>query len=381
MIVIILFYGKQKSKIINKINDITYSINNWELVLADKRKRENEKRIKRLIQKRNKRVNKSNNKNKEKNKENKNNLKKEKKTEEIAILNPIDYNFLNNILNKNENPPKKRKADNNNHHNNNIFIIKNSKSDKNSNSKILDKKKNEQEIIKRSKKIMEYDDEEKNNLKYDLALKYDKRTFIQYYISLLKTKHTFIFSFFNDKDYNSRIIKIDLFFVSFVIYYTVNALFFNDDTMHKIYEDEGSFNLIYQLPQIIYSSLISSVITTLIKYLALSEKNILEIKNEKENMIQTVCKIKKCINIKFNFFYLLNFIFLIFFWYYLGCFCAVYKNTQILLIEDTIISFIISLLYPFVLNLLPGILRIPSLNAKNKNRILLYNLSRIIQII
>ena len=39
--------------------------------------------------------------------------------------------------------------------------------------------------------------------------------------------------------------------------YTVNALFFNDDTMHNIYENKGSFDLEYQLPTTIYSSLIS----------------------------------------------------------------------------------------------------------------------------
>ena len=27
--------------------------------------------------------------------------------------------------------------------------------------------------------------------------------------------------------------------------------FFSDDTMHKIYEDQGNFNFIYQLPQIL----------------------------------------------------------------------------------------------------------------------------------
>jgi hypothetical protein len=37
---------------------------------------------------------------------------------------------------------------------------------------------------------------------------------------------------------------MDLFFVGFTIYYTVNALFFNDSTMHKIYVDEGSYNFI-----------------------------------------------------------------------------------------------------------------------------------------
>ena len=72
---------------------------------------------------------------------------------------------------------------------------------------------------------MELDDEELNNLSYELALKKENRTFCQYYISLIRTKHLLIFSFFNKRDYNSRIIKIDLFVIGFAIYYTVNALF------------------------------------------------------------------------------------------------------------------------------------------------------------
>ena len=59
---------------------------------------------------------------------------------------------------------------------------------------------------------MDYNDDELNELPYDLALQYDNRSFSQYYISLLRTKHTLIFTFFYNKDYNSKIIKIDLFF-------------------------------------------------------------------------------------------------------------------------------------------------------------------------
>ena len=235
--------------------------------------------------------------------------------------------------------------------------------------------------IEKDINLSEYNDYELNNLIYKKALEFDKRSYFQYYISLLKRKQLIIFTFYTSDDYNSKIIKMSLFLFSFSLYYTINALFFDDSTMHKIYEDEGSYNFIYQIPHILYSTIISSVITILIKYLSLSEKNILEIKNEKENLIQKTCKIKKCINIKIILFYILNFLFLLFFWYYLGCFCAVYKNTQSHLIEDTIISFIISLLYPFGLNLLPGIFRIPSLNAKNKDKILMYNFSRILQII
>ena len=40
---------------------------------------------------------------------------------------------------------------------------------------------------------MEYKDDEINALSYSLALIHDKRTYWQYYISLLKTRHNFIF--------------------------------------------------------------------------------------------------------------------------------------------------------------------------------------------
>ena len=54
-----------------------------------------------------------------------------------------------------------------------------------------------------------------------------------YYISLLKINHSFINSFLYNNYYNSKIIKIDLFFFDIVMLYAVNTLFFNDDTMHN----------------------------------------------------------------------------------------------------------------------------------------------------
>ena len=51
------------------------------------------------------------------------------------------------------------------------------------------------------------------------------------------------------------------------------------------------------------------------------------------------------------------------------------------LIKDTLISYTCSLLYPLAINLLPGILRIPSLKAAQKNKECLYKISKFIQII
>ena len=224
-----------------------------------------------------------------------------------------------------------------------------------------------------------YNDYELNNLNYNDALILDKRTYTQYYFSLLKTKHIIIFTFYTKNDYNSRIIKIILFIFAISLYMTVNALFFNDATIHKIYEDQGKFDFIYQIPLILYSSIITNCINTIIKFLSLSEANIIQIKKEKGNIIEKSCNLLKCLVIKFIVFFILIFLFLILFWYYLSCFGAVYSNTQIHLLKDTLIGFGLSLMYPFALNLLPGIFRMPSL--KDKNRKTLYILSKVIQLI
>ena len=230
---------------------------------------------------------------------------------------------------------------------------------------------------------MEYNDEEMNDLSYKLALKYDKRNFCEFYLSLLKTKHILIFSFCGSNDYNSKIVKIDLFFICFILYYTVNALFFNDNTMHRIYEDQGSFNIIYQLPQIIYSSLISGVLNILLNFLALSESNILKLKKnkEKKNLNKRITELNNKLSIKFILYFILSFILLLLFWYYLCMFCAIYRNTQKHLIKDTLISFGLSLVYPFGIYLIPGIFRIPSLSNPLKKRKCLYNISQLFQMI
>ena len=233
------------------------------------------------------------------------------------------------------------------------------------------------------KNILKNVDKEINSYSYKKALELDKRTYFQYYFSLLKTKHIFFFAFIPSKDYNLTIIKIYLFFFSFVLFLTVNALFFNDSTMHKIYVDEGTFNFIYQLPQILYSTIISSIITIIVKKLSLNEEDILNIKNQnkKEKLTAAFAKEVKIIMIKFIIFSFFNILFLSMFWYYLGCFCSVYRNTQVHLITDTIISFGLSLLYPLGLNLLPGLLRIPALRAKNKDKECLYKISKLVQLI
>ena len=311
---------------------------------------------------------------------------KKQKTRNKNNIKPIK---INNKNKKNNNPPKKRAKIK-------MKILSSSRSPRSKSksrinlieSNILDNvtrnlnntsTKNNLNKKKKSN-IMNYNDSELNTLDYELALKFDKRRYFQYYKSILKTRHLLLFAIIQSNDYNSMIIKFCIFLFTFSLNYAINALFFDDSTLHIIYLSQGEFNFVYQLPKMIYSLMISVFINLIIKYLSLSEKKILGFKRDErqKNSDFKMKEMMKCLKINFTLFYLLSFVFLFFFLFYLSCFCVVYKNTQLHLIKDTLISFGISLIYPFGLYLLPGIFRIPSL--KDSTNKCLYRISKIIQL-
>ena len=122
----------------------------------------------------------------------------------------------------------------------------------------------------------------------------------------------------------------------------------------------------------------------ILSFLSLTQTNVLEIKklgNKLNNNDNKYKQLMTNIRNKFIFFFVVNYILLFAFWLYLSSFCAVYKNTQIYLIKDVLISFGISLIYPFLIYILPSIFRIISLNSKKDKKIYLYSFSKLLQII
>ena len=233
---------------------------------------------------------------------------------------------------------------------------------------------------KKEKKKLHLNYNEINHLTFDEALNKDKRTFCKYYLSLLKTHHLIIYIFYS-KDFNSKIIKFSMFIFNLASGIAINSLFFNDFTMHKIYVDHGSFDFLYQLPQIIYSTIISEVFDFLINLLGLSEDNVLKIKEDKILETHKHKKIKNLIRvlrIKFILYFIVDFILLFSFWYYVTCFCGIYRNTQIHLFKDSLFSFITSLISPFGFYFIPSIFRKCALKEKNK---ILFKFSKILQTI
>ena len=324
------------------------------------------------------------------------NKKSSSKTKSTSDLIFIKFNKDNNNKIKGISNNEKSKSKSTNDlifikKNNNLNNVKKIKSNSNNKKKSISRSSKDLIIVYNNKKKCEkkkilkkriYEDYELNNMSYKKALLYDKRTFLQYYWSILKVKHIFIYIIFPlYNDYNSKIIKACLFLFTFALYFVLNALFFDESTIHEIYLLKGEFNFIYHISQKIYSTIISIVINIIIKYFSLSSNDIIRLKNEKykEGFFSKSKYIFKCIKIKFNLFFIISIIFLAFFWFYISCLFIVYKNTKIIIIEDTIIGFCLALSYPFFIYLASGLFRVCSLKKKSCN--LTYRISKLLQLI
>ena len=311
-----------------------------------------------------------------KNKENKKKKKSVKpKTDDKRPRAPSQYKFLvyNQKIEK-KNSTIIFNKDNINNSLTNKTILKTTKIKNKQNQDELVMKINE---IENKKKL---DDFELNELEFKEAIKQDKRTFFQIYFYFIKREHRIIFTFFNCNDYNLISIKLSRFIFLFATDMAMNVFFFSDDSMHKIFLDYGKYNFIQQIPQIIYSTAVSQFIELFLCFLSLTDKHIYQIKNldGKSKDIKKIIDIFKCIKIKLICFFIFTFIFFGFYWYIIASFCAVYENTQIAFIKDSLISFLLSILYPFILYSIPSGLRLCAIRGKNKNLECLYKLSDVI---
>ena len=246
-------------------------------------------------------------------------------------------------------------------------IIKDILKKKNNNFKsfILQPKKNLDNFDKKIK------DDILNKLPYEQAIEKDKRSFSNYYLSEIKNSQSFIFTFITSDDGNNKFIKIILFIFNIAMYFCWNTLFFSDNSISYIHSQSGSYNYIYFLPKSIVSSILSGLINTIFKLLALN--NSIKLKSSyykyKKNLLVT--------QIKLGMFLLLQFFFLLFFWYFTTSFCAVYINSQKHLFKSCLLSLLFSMIFPFFFVIMITILRLVGIRKKNK---ILYNISKFLSI-
>ena len=327
-----------------------------------------------------------------------------------------DINLFKNIKHKKVNFPIKRKSDKSvepkSHDENSIkrdlkkrihltkidrhyikldnnSLISNKSINSNSKRKIVKISRNnkmKESITKEKEKTVnkdnQLDDFELDDLEYLDAIELDKRQFSQIYWARLKRNQIILFTFFSWNDFNITYIKFARFIFVFCTDMAVNVFFFTDDSMHKIYLNYGKYDFIQQIPQVIYSTIISQLIEVFLSYLSYTDKHIYyikKIKNQKMNKV-AIFQTLKCIKIKLIGFFIFTFVFFIFYWYIISCFCAVYENTQDIFIKDSISTFFTGMVYPFIIYLIPSVLRLIALKDIQKRYKFIYKLSDFIPI-
>ena len=227
---------------------------------------------------------------------------------------------------------------------------------------------------------LNYDDFELNQLEFGEAILHDKRPFFQIYFSILKREHKIIFTFFICNDYNLLSVKISRFIFLIATDMALNVFFFTDESMHKLFLNYGKYDIFQQIPQVVYTTIITNIIEIFLCFLSLTDTIMYQIKRLKNNKtkIKNEAKIINCMKLKLFFFYAFTFIFFFFDWYIVIAFCAAYPNTQITYIKDCALSFGISLALPFGLYLFPSALRICALRGIKEGSKCIYKLSDII---
>ena len=174
-------------------------------------------------------------------------------------------------------------------------------------------------------------------------------------------------------------------FFAFILAFTffINTLFIDENVLHEIFISKGNLGIISTIPMMLYTVLITSIVKNILLECMFTESNILDIKGanklEKNKVIQkSILKI----SLKTTIYFFIIILFTSFIWFYFGCFFTVFNKTQFFALKNTLISFGILLVVPFVYYPIPACLRSASLqNRKKKNRLFLYSLSKIIQII
>ena len=227
-------------------------------------------------------------------------------------------------------------------------------------------------------KDINYSDIELNSFTYKQAIGVDMRPFKHIYLSFIKYNHPILSLCNKTKDYNSKYIKASLVLISFSLYYFVNCLFITQNMIHNMYEKSDN-NLGMFFPYIFISFIICYILERIIRYGSLSYDNIYSV--DKENLYNNAkiraSQVRKILFWKYICFYILGFFSILFFGYYISAFGAVYQNSQFILIKNTIISYIFSLVFPFIIIIIPAVLRRYSL--KDATRQWMFDLSRYLQ--
>ena len=312
----------------------------------------------------------------------------DKENKKIKEENILIYNSKNNIFNNKINEMNSIRS-------HNKFNIKNSENKEIisfSNTKNLNliSRRNEKDInskkrylVKKEKKFFkEYFSTSPDDMEYDDAIIYEKRKFYEHLAECLEEKQIIAHTFIAQDDLKPRTMKIIVFVLKIILYFTVNGLLFSENVISDLFEvNEEEENFFSYFPRsidrIFYGTLVSTVIGIITDLFFVEEKKLKDIlkieKNDKNILKQKIMIFIKDIQKRNLAFIIISSIILLFSFFYLLCFNYVYPYSQIEWVKSSITIIIIMQLLSTLKCLLESGFRYLSFSCKSEK---LYKLSK-----
>ena len=273
-----------------------------------------------------------------------------KNSRDNLILNSHKYNKIRNkVLLKNKKKPVPNK---------------NNKMKPNDNYNLLINDENLNEYFETSFDVEDYDD----------VIEEDKRTYCQYFSEKIKENQSFINCFFIYEPLRPKSLKIAVFFLTLDLYFLINGIFFSESYISEIFNSTEKETLFSFIPRSIdrfaYSIIVGNIIGYIIQFFFIEEIKVKKIllKNRERYIdlkFEMVEIIKSSIK-KIKIFTVLNFIIIIFSWYYISCLNNVYPN----IVKEWMISsafiILINQILPFISGFLETSIRYSSIKCESE---------------
>ena len=217
----------------------------------------------------------------------------------------------------------------------------------------------------------DFSDSELNSLDLYDAIIFDKRTFCQMYWKFLKDKQGIINAFFDFDPLEVLPIKAMSFFLSVILYFTLNAFFYTKSLITNEFNSNTPPDFLYllqnQLTKCIYTTIVGLIVDSILGCITSSKGRIKSlIRREhnhnkfREDCLDIINSLKK----KIIAFLIVNGVLTAFFWYYVSAFCYCYKNTQMNWFYGGLITLMVVLLLPFLVCFIGTVLRVFGLKCK-----------------
>ena len=211
---------------------------------------------------------------------------------------------------------------------------------------------------------MDYDNDDLDELDYDEALIYDKRTFCDLFCNELKERQIIANTFCVKDKLKPFSIKIIVFIFNIACYFVINGFLFSEEYVMKILRRTSKgfyYFIVDSTKRIVYSSVIGIVINIIVGILFRADKSIRKVQHKyADNPIilnGEIVKIYKSTKNLYIAFTIVNCFVMAIFIFYLFCFCGVYRNCQGDWFEGCYLVFVIMNILPLIGSLLLACLR------------------------